>query len=338
MKKFILLFGLIILFTSCNRTKPANTNKQQKTVSTTTNYKGTASITQGIAKIVNQDIFICEGGRKTDVGVIKSTDGKEWTVPTNTNFNNEDFLFASDLYNDCNGNSYANIEEAISKLNSLNIVEIDKDGELFSAYIFADNYFEMYVNGVPVGKDKVPFTKFNSSIVRFKAKKPFTIAMKLVDWEEGLGIGTEKNRRSDFHAGDGGMVTVVKDVNNNIVAVTNESWKAQTFYTAPIKDLSCVTEDGSKRISENCDETDSDDGTLFYGLHWELPSGWEKENFDDSDWPNATTYTNETIGVDNKKSYTNFTDIFDDKTNDAKFIWSYNVVLDNEVIVRYTVE
>jgi len=338
MKNIILLCGLIILFISCDGTKSSKSSKAEKTTNNTPVYKGTASVTQGLAKTIQKNIYKCDGGRKTDVGIIKSTDGKRWTVPANTNFNNEDFLFASDLYNDCNGNSYENVEEAISKLNSLNIVEIDKDGELFSAYIFADNYFEIYVNGVPVGKDKVPFTKFNSSIVQFKVNKPFTIAMKLVDWEESLGIGTEKNRRSNFHAGDGGMVAVIKDVNNNIVAITNENWKAQTFYTAPIKDLSCVTEDGSKRISENCDESDSDNGTLFYGLHWELPSGWENQNFDDSDWPNATTYTNETIGVDNKKSYTNFIDIFDDKTNDAEFIWSYNVVLDNEVIVRYTVK
>jgi hypothetical protein len=44
------------------------------------------------------------------------------------------------------------------------------------------------------------------------------------------------------------------------------------------------------------------------------------------------------IGVDNKVAYTNFTDIFDNSSADAQFIWSTNVVLDNTVIVRYTVE
>jgi hypothetical protein len=41
--------------------------------------------------------------------------------------------------------------------------------------------------------------------------------------------------------------------------------------------------------------------------------------------------------VDNKPAYTNFTTIFDDVSNDAQFIWSKNVILDNEVIVRKTV-
>lgn len=338
MKKLILLYGLIILIAACNSGNSEKINNQENTTKRVHDYKGAASITQGITNEKVEGLYECTGGRPTNQGVIKSTDGKKWTVPASNNFSNEHFPFASDLYNTCNGNTNTSLQDALSKLDGSDIIEIETDGELFTAYIFADNYFEMYVNGVPVGKDKVPFTKFNSSLVRFKVYKPFTIVMKLVDWEEALGIGTEKNRGSDFHAGDGGMVAVIKDSNENIIAITNENWKAQTFYTSPIKDLSCVTEDGSMRISENCDESDSEDGTSFYGLHWEIPIGWELPDFDDSDWPYATPYTNETIGVDNKKAYTNFTGVFDDQSVDAKFIWSTNVVLDNEVIVRHTVK
>ncbi|WP_413691571.1 hypothetical protein [Psychromonas sp. KJ10-2] len=79
------------------------------------------------------------------------------------------------------------------------IIEIDADGEVVTAYIFADNYFEMYINGIAVGKDPVPFTKFNSNIVQFKVKKPFDIAILAVDWEENLGTGTESNRGASAH-------------------------------------------------------------------------------------------------------------------------------------------
>ncbi|MEY3842671.1 MAG: hypothetical protein RIR80_242, partial [Bacteroidota bacterium] len=48
-------------------------------------------------------------------------------------------------------------------------------------------------------------------------------------------------------------------------------------------------------------------------------------------------YSNTTVGVNNKPAYTNFTDIFDNSSNDAQFIWSSNLILDNQVIVRYTV-
>lgn len=50
------------------------------------------------------------------------------------------------------------------------------------------------------------------------------------------------------------------------------------------------------------------------------------------------TPSTSTIGVDNKTAYTNFTDIFDNAANDAQFIWSSNVILDNEVMVRKTVQ
>lgn len=325
-----------LLIVSCVENK--SKSKELTSNSETTKYKGTASVTQGMAATITEDIYSCERGRKTDVGEITSADGKKWTVPAQTNYSNVDFPFAADLFNSCEGKNYKTSKEALSNFNDSKIIEIDQDGEIFTAYIFADNYFEMYVNGVAVGKDKVPFTQFNSSIVKFRVQKPFTIAMKLVDWEEHLGVGCEPNRGKSFHNGDGGMVAVIKNEQNNIIATTNENWKAQTFYTAPIKDLNCVSEDGNYRYSKNCDINGGQNGTLFYALHWELPYDWMKANFNDSNWPNATTYTNETIGVNNKLAYTNFISIFDDANEDAKFIWSTNVILDNEVLVRYTVK
>lgn len=327
---------IIVLIISCaeNKSKSKNISNNPKSIK----YSGTASVTQGIATTIEKNIYSCERGRKTNIGEIISTDGKKWIVPAQTNYTNSNFPFAEDLFNSCEGKNYTTAKEALSNFDNSQIIEIDKKGEIFTAYIFADNYFEMYVNGVAVGKDKVPFTQFNSSIVKFRVQKPFIIAMKLVDWEEHLGIGCEANRGKSFHNGDGGMVAVIKDENNNIIATTNKNWKAQTFYTAPIKNLNCVSEEGSYRYSENCDTNGGQDGTSFYALHWELPKNWMKPNFDDSDWPNATTYTNQTIGVDNKPAYTNFTSIFDNENINAKFIWSTNVILDNEVIVRYTIK
>ena len=334
--KFPLLLILATLLGCAENKLKKTTNEVAKNLETSS-YRGTASVTQGIAKTITENIYKCDRGRKTDVGEITSSDGKKWIVPAETSYTDSDFPFASDLFNSCEGKNYGNAQEALYKLDASNLIEIDSDGEIFTAYIFADNYFEMYVNGVAVGKDKVPFTQFNSSLVRFKVNKPFTIAMKLVDWEEHLGVGCEENRGKDFHAGDGGMVAIIKDAQDNIITTTSENWKAQTFYTAPITDLNCASEDGAYRYSKNCDTNGGQDGSSYYALHWELPNNWTKVDFDDSKWPNATTFTNRTIGVDNKPSYTNFTSIFDDPTNDAKFIWSTNVILDNEVLVRYTV-
>ena len=326
---FLVIFSCFTLLTCKNAKK--TTPEKTKT------YKGTASVSQGPATVLTQNIYDCDRGRKAPIGTSTSTDGSTWTVPAEVNFTDESFPMASDLFNPCTKIEYTTADEALAALDGSDIVEVDADGELITAFVFADNYFEMYINGIPVGKDNVPFTQFNSNIVRFKVQKPFTIAMKLVDWEENSGLGSEANRGQAFHPGDGGMVAVFKDAEGEIIATTNSEWKAQTFYTAPLRDLSCATEEGTLRLSTSCSTEDSNDGTSYYALHWKTPLNWQSTEFDDTQWPSATEYTNKTIGVDNKPAYTNFIDIFDNSKADAKFIWSTNVILDNEVLVRYTV-
>ncbi len=300
-------------------------------------YLGTGSVTKGKAKTVLTNLYSCAGGRISGIGEITSSDSLKWVVPAEVNFNNSSFPFSSDLNNSCNGSNYTTTQTALSKLNGSDIVLIDSFGEVFTAFIFADNYFEMYVNGVPVGKDKVPFTQFNSSIVRFKVKKPFTIAMMLVDWEENLGLGSELNGGFAYHPGDGGVVATIIDNQNKIVATTNADWRVQTYYTAPIKDLTCLSEVGKYRYSSNCNHSDVNDGSQFFGIHWKLPNNWYQKDFIDTFWPFATTYLNSEIGVDNKPAYTNFKDIFDQTGFDAQFIWTSNVILDNLILARYKV-
>jgi hypothetical protein len=301
-------------------------------------YNGTGAVTQGAASATTGNLYTCTGGRIARLGTITATNNTIWTVPAEVNFTNTSFPAASNLYNPCTGATYANATAAVAALNGNDIVNIDNDGIVITAYVFADNYFEMYINGVAVGKDNVPYTPFNSNIVRFKVRFPFTVAMLLVDWEENLGLGSESSGGSAYHDGDGGLVAVFKDANNKVLAITDNQWKAQTFYTAPITDLSCPTENGTARLSGNCSTQDATNGTSFYALHWARPANWQLATFDDSSWPAASTYTNTVIGVNNKPAYTNFTNIFDDSSNDAQFIWSSNVILDNEVIVRYTVK
>ena len=319
----VVVIALIVLCCSCKK-------------SVTGEYSGTASVTIGLASTTAENLY-SKGIRVAGLGSITATDGTIWTVPAEVNFTNTNFPTASDLYNP-DGNTYENSTAALAAFNPSNVIEIDAAGEIITAYIFADNYFELYINGVSVGKDAIPFTDFNSSIVKFKVIKPFSIAMKLVDWEERLGLGCEKNKLKKYHPGDGGMVAVFKDAAGNIVCKTDADWKAQTFYVAPVKDFSCVTENGTTRNSSNCNTSDVRNGAGYAALHWKVPADWMNKNFDDSSWPNATTFSNAAIGVDGKSAFTNFTDIFDDANNDAQFIWSTNVILDNEVIVRKMVQ
>ena len=145
----------------------------------------TPSFTTGPAKTTNPGLFACHGARArvSPVGTIRSDDGRLWVVPADTHF--QTATKAADLYNQCSGVRL----RQLSDLDLKKVPVIDAGGEeTFTAYIFADNYFELYVNGKLLGVDAIPFTPFNSSVVRFKANRPFTIAVMGVDWEETWGL------------------------------------------------------------------------------------------------------------------------------------------------------
>ncbi|MFT5798940.1 MAG: hypothetical protein ACI84R_003009 [Candidatus Azotimanducaceae bacterium] len=293
-----------------------------------------ASFTTGLATVTNPGLFDC--GRRSRVGAvgeIASDDGTVWTVPAQTNYGTAPF--ASDLFNECGG-----IElRSLSQLDLAEVPLMDAGGtEEFTAYIFADNYFELYVNGTLLAVDPVPFTQFNSNVVRFTAERPVTLAVMMVDWEENLGLGSENNRGKAFHPGDGGLVAHIQDASGETVAITDASWRAQTFYTAPLNERSCLVVDDSLRDSSACSEDGVDDATSYSAAHWAVPEDWMTPAYDDSVWPNAATFTNDTVGVDNKDAYTNFEDVFDTPGADADFIWSSNLVLDNLVLLRKTIK
>jgi hypothetical protein len=290
------------------------------------------SFTQGPARMIESGLLDCgPRSRVSAVGTITSEDGKVWTVPAETAFKTA--VKAADLYNECGGPTPGRL----SDLNLAAVPVMDAGGsETYVAYIFADNYFEFYANGKLLAVDAVPFTPFNASVIRFMAKRPVTIAMKLVDWEENLGLGSERGRGKRFQPGDGGMVMHIKDAAGKTALVTDGSWRAQTFYTGPLKDRSCLKVSGQVRDSAACDTSGSDDASSYSGAHWALPDSWAAPGFDDAAWPMATTYTNATVGVDNKPAYTRFADVFDTPGADAQFIWSSHLVLDNLVLVRKT--
>jgi arylsulfatase A-like enzyme len=283
------------------------------------------SVSQGRATNITTNLFPA-GQRVSAVGTITAADGTSWTVPAATQFATA--AKAPDLYNEYNAVTPANIAAAQTAIANLTTKVIDADGEVITGYIFSDNYFELYVNGVLVGVDPVPYTSFNSCVVKFKAKRPVTYAVKLVDWEENLGLGTELNGADPYHAGDGGFIANFSDG-----TVTNSQWKAQTFNIAPLDNASQVidlangTRDSSAATTHALTET-------AYGLHYPVPSDWFAKTFSTAGWPNATTYTEAQVGINNIPAYTNFPAQFG--SSGAQFIWSSNLVLDNEVIVTYT--
>ncbi len=282
------------------------------------------SITQGIGTTTIADMMPnCPSNHKTPLGNISSSDGKNWIVPAENNFQTAPKL--ADLHNTCNGVTPANL--AAANLANVPVTVIDPGGELITGYLFSDNYFELYINGLLVGVDAVPFTPFNSSVVKFRVSRPYTIAIKLVDWEENPGLGSEINNGNNYHPGDGGFIAQFSDG-----TVTDASWKAQVFYIAPIQNLNDVVEkpDGTRStatatLTPTCNAN-------CYGVHYPVPADWTARNFNETGWVQASLYT--AAQVTNQAAFKNFETT---AWANAKFIWTSNLVLDNLVLVRKTV-
>ncbi|ASJ76319.1 hypothetical protein [Granulosicoccus antarcticus] len=297
-------------------------------------YAQEASFSTGLASQIKPGLIDCgPGSRLSAVGEIRSNENTMRTVPAATNF--ESAPKASDLFNECGGTRLL----SISQLDLQSVPVLDAGGvEEFVMYLFADNYFELYINGQLLAVDPVPFTPLNSSVVRFKADRPLTIAVMAVDWEENLGLGSENDGDKAFQPGNGGFVAHLQDLAKNTVTITNRRWRAQTFYTSPLQNRDCLVASRQIRRSTPCDDRGVDNADGFSAAYWDLPLDWMMPSFDDRSWPSASSYSNKAVGVESKKAFTNFRDVFDTEGADADFIWTSNLILDNLVILRKTVE
>ncbi|MBF8301577.1 MAG: hypothetical protein HW394_1947 [Acidobacteria bacterium] len=254
------------------------------------------------------------------VGTVTSDDGRQWTMPAAVN---DKGPIAVDLYNNCMGTG-----DNPNWASQLKTVVIDEDGVEITGFIFADNYFELWVNGRFVARDSIPMTPFNSSVVRFKARYPMTYAIMGVDWETHEGVGLEY---AAYNVGDAGFIAYFSDGNG-----TRADWRAETFYIAPLDDPSCVRITPAGRDSTFCTQgvratcSQKNEASTCKALHYPIPADWTAPRFNDSSWPMGIVWRAE--AVTGAAAYTDYTKIF----GDAEFIWTRNLRLDNLVLARYT--
>src|SRR5262245_5010620 len=303
-----------------------------------TSYK--RMVTQGRARTIVENLYQCPvkvgNHRVSGVGQITADDGTVLTVPAETALQKGLGPKSTDLYNECTQITPKGSAE-VSTANAP-VVEIDADGEVITGFVVADNYYEMWVNGKLVSVDNTPYTPFNSAIVKFKVKRPYTIAFLLVDWDEHLGLGMELfpisgPKQNPWYPGDGGLIARFSDG-----TVTDSSWKAQSFYIAPLTDPKEVVERGNThevyrlgRVHPFAKRPTCED--KCYGVHYPIPANWQSLRFNDTGWPRAWEYTDDDVGVDNLPAYTRFPELF----AGARWIWTINLVFDNVVIARKTV-
>lgn len=191
-----------------------------------------------------------------------------------------------------------------------------------TADIWADNWFEMSVNGRQVAEDGVPITterSFNAETATFEAERPMTVAIRAMDFKEddsGLEyIGTGRQQM-----GDGGLIAQFHDVETGeVLAVTDEGMRCLVVHRAPV-DRSCEAED----------DPVAGEGACAFELT-EEPEDWTAPGFDASDWPPATVHP--ARAVDPKGGYDAV-----EWSDAARLVWGPDLERDNTILCRLTIE
>ena len=188
----------------------------------------------------------------------------------------------------------------------------------FTAEVWADNWFALYINGKLVGQDSVPITterSFNSERITFKATYPLTIGLIGKDFKEndsGLEyIGSDRQQ-----IGDGGIVLQIKEsTSGKIIATTSKKWRVLAIQQAPLNS-ECVTSNSPLRDCKSVEKL--------------IPATWLKNFYNDSKWLFAREYSESEVGV--KDGYLEIN--WDKK---AKLIWGEDLKIDNTLLFRYKV-
>jgi arylsulfatase A-like enzyme len=170
--------------------------------------------------------------------------------------------------------------------------------EIVIHFLYADNWFMLYVNGKPVAVDSIDFLRHNVVAVDLLPEYPMTIAVLAKDNADPK-TGCEYGRQ----IGDGGFILKFGDG-----TVTDASWKARCFFHGPV----------NRDTANPTVRTEP------------LPADWFAPGFDDASWANATEYSQERI--DPKQPF------FEHDFKGAKWIWTSDLDLDNTVVLRKRVE
>ena len=188
----------------------------------------------------------------------------------------------------------------------------------FTAEVWADNWFALYINGKLVGQDSVPITterSFNSEQITFKATYPLIIGLLGKDFKEN-DSGLEYIGSNRQQIGDGGVVLQIKEsTSGKIIATTSKKWKVLAIQQAPLNS-ECVTSTDPLRDCKSVEKL--------------IPSTWFKSSYSDSKWPFAREYLASEVGV--KDDYLDIK--WDQK---AKLIWGEDLKIDNTLLFRYKV-
>ena len=173
-----------------------------------------------------------------------------------------------------------------------------------TGFVYADNWFQLYVNGTLVATDPTPFKPFDVVPVSFPAVYPMTIAIVAKDYGDPFtGLEYDNTR-----VGDGGLIARF----SNGVA-TSSKWKTFVVSRGPVNLDRCLV------AVKECQM----ENTV-------TPESWSSVTFNATAWTHASVFTRADVGP--------HADDFDRHDwSGADFVWSKDLVLDNTVLFRTTI-
>ena len=184
-----------------------------------------------------------------------------------------------------------------------------------SVQLWADNWFEFYVDGQVVMTDPVPITterSFNTEVFDFQAEFPTQIAVHIMDYkEDDSGFEYIGSRRQQM--GDGGFLAEFRNSAGNLIATTSDEWVCQVIHQAPLNP-SCASDISSCQANILPE-----------------PVGWSEPGFDDSNWPNAVVHSAQVV-----RPHGGYSDYSWQSTSDI--IWGDDLEIDNTLLCRFTLD
>lgn len=194
----------------------------------------------------------------------------------------------------------------------------DQQPTTFTADVWADNWFAMYVNGELAAEDSVSIDterSFNKESFTFEASYPMTIAIEAKDFKE-TDSGLEYIGDNNQQMGDGGVIAQIKNESGDVIAATDNNWASLVVHEAP--------------LDKSCEKSSNPEADCEFKIS-ETPNSWFAIDFDDSDWSAAGAYTE--AEVDPKFGYDEV--VWD---GSAQLIWGDDLETNNTVLLRTTIE
>jgi len=159
------------------------------------------------------------------------------------------------------------------------------EAETITGYIYCDNHFEFYFNGVLIKEDPLAFTPHNAVKVSFEYDGTSSKTYAIMCQDYASESGYEYISTSSPKLGDGSLLAEFSDGTK-----TSSDWKV---YTATFGPTDASVTAGC--TSSNLDVCAVEDRGM--------PDGWALGSFDDSSWGAATEYTTAAAGWGRTPSY-----------------------------------